>query len=90
MQIKIGNDELILWLRKNKKASDVENILLGRKIVELITKLGGKLDKENERSLWADDMSETSMGKLKIPITSQQYIVDTGILPAIYEKLSTW
>ena len=44
--IKIGADELILWLRKNGKATDIPNDEvqgLGRKIYDLIViKLGGK------------------------------------------------
>ena len=38
MEIKIGADELILWLRKNNKANDVDNFVLGRKIASLMQK----------------------------------------------------
>jgi hypothetical protein len=38
MQIQIGSDECILWLRKNNKVPNVPNNLLGRRIGTLIQK----------------------------------------------------
>jgi anti-sigma28 factor (negative regulator of flagellin synthesis) len=90
MEIKIGADELILWLRKNKKAGDVDNATLGRNIADLILKLDGEAVEENCRSFWADDLSEAAMTRLKIPITSGQYKIDTKKLPEIFEKISNW
>ena len=90
MQIIIGADELILWLRKNNKATDIENFQLGRKIAEFIKEIGGQFGEENHLSIWGNDMSDVSMANLRIPKTSQQYKIDTTLLPLIYEKLSTW
>jgi hypothetical protein len=90
MQIDIGADELILWLRKNKKAPGVENIVLGRRIIDLISRLGGKPNIEDHPSIWASDLSDDAMGRLGLPKTSEQYQIDTDILPKIYEELSNW
>jgi hypothetical protein len=90
MQIDIGADELILWLRKNKKAIGDENIVLGRRISDLISGLGGKPNIDDYPSIWANDLSDDAMGRLGIPKTSEQYQIDTDLLPKIYEKLSSW
>jgi hypothetical protein len=83
MQINIGADELILWLRKNKKAIGIENIVLGRKIIDLITSLGGLPLIENQPSVWANDLSDVVMARLGLAKTSEQYRIDTSILPNI-------
>jgi hypothetical protein len=90
MKITIGADELILWLRKNKKAEGVENSTAGRRISELIQKQGGEPAAADHPSLWAGDLSDAAMARLGIPKTSEQYRVDTALLPAIYEALSNW
>jgi hypothetical protein len=90
MQINIGTDELILWLRKNNKAIGVENIVLGRRIIGLITKLGGLPITEDFPSIWANDLSDVALTRLGIPKTSEQYKIDTSILPKIYEELINW
>jgi hypothetical protein len=90
MNITIGSDELILWLRKNNKALGEENILLGRKIIDLVKNLGGQPKIDNHPSLWAKDLSDTAAAKLGIPQTSEQYSVDTSILQMLYETLASW
>ena len=90
MQINIGADELILWLRKNKKATGVENIVLGRKIIDLITKLGGRPIVDNQPSIWANDLSDVAMARLGLVKTSEQYEIDISILPSLYEELTKW
>jgi hypothetical protein len=90
MQINVGADELILWLRKNNKATGVENIVLGRKIIDLITKLGGQPIIDNQPSIWANDLSDNAMARLGLAKTSEQYKIDTTILPNIYEELVKW
>jgi hypothetical protein len=90
MEMKIGADELMLWLRKNKKAGGIDNAVLGRKIAGLILGLGGELAEENCPSFWSDNISEAAMSHLGIPITSGQYKIDTKKLPEIYEEISSW
>ena len=85
MNIKIGADELILWLQKNKKAAGIENRTLGRKIADLITKdLGGEFASSNEPVLWALSYDD------KLPRTSQQYIIDVEKLPTLFKTLAIW
>jgi hypothetical protein len=90
MEITIGADELILWLRKNNKAVDVENIKLGHKIIDLVKNLGGQPIIEDHPSLWANDISDIGMARLGIPKTSEQYAIDTSLLPKIYETMDQW
>jgi hypothetical protein len=90
MQINIGADELILWLRKNNKAIGVENIVLGRRIIDLITNLGGQPIVDNQPSVWANDLSDVAMARLGLAKTSEQYGIDTAILPKLYEELTKW
>lgn len=84
MEIKIGADELILWLRKNNKANDVDNFMLGRKIASLMQKMEVQFDAENEPVIWAFSNKDL------LPKTSQQYMLNIEILPNIYKEISTW
>jgi hypothetical protein len=63
---------------------------LGRKIIELIKNLGGQPIIEDHPSIWANDLSDVAMARLGLAKTSEQYKIDTKILPNIYEELSTW
>jgi hypothetical protein len=78
------------YLDKNGKAVGVENIVLGRRIIELVKKLGGQPAKEDYASLWAQDLSDDAMARLGIPKTSEQYQIDVTILPDIHRTLSEW
>lgn len=84
MEIKIGGDELILWLRKNGKAEELDNVLLGRKIADLITSFGGRFAESDVPALWNSSYDD------KLPMTSQQYIVDVEKLPDLFKKLAEW
>ena len=84
MEIKIGADELILWLRKNNKANDVNNFMLGRKIASLMQKMEVQFDAENEPVIWTFTNNDL------LPKTSQQYMLNIEILPNIYKEISTW
>jgi hypothetical protein len=90
MQMTIGADELILWLRKNNKAVGEENLHLGRKIFDLVKNLGGKSIIDNHPSIWANDMSDAAMANLGLPQTSEQYSIDSNLLPKLYEALDQW
>lgn len=84
MEIKIGADELILWLKKNNKAESIENRILGRKIADLVIKLGGRFAESNEPVLWALSFDNG------LPRTSQQYIIDVEKLPELFKELVEW
>ena len=84
MEIKIGADELILWLRKNEKATELDNRTVGRKIADLVTDLGGRFAESNEPVIWALSYND------KLPKTSQQYIIDVDKLPDLFRRLVDW
>ena len=85
MNIKIGADELILWLQKNGKALVFDNRTLGNKIYNLITKkLQGNLGNSNEPVLWTLSYNNN------LPKTSQQYIIDVNKLPDLFTELDSW
>ena len=63
---------------------------MGCKIINLIKNLGGQPIIEDNPSFWAKDLSDVSMARLGIPKTSEQYKIDTAILPDIYEELAKW
>lgn len=76
--IKIGADELILWIRKNGKASNIPNDEingLGVKIHELIVeKLSGKKVEDNKPSYWSNLVGDRNVDKFGLPKSSAQYI----------------
>lgn len=93
MEIKIGADELILWLRKNGKAQGIPNDEvqgLGFRICRLIESLGGKKVKENSPSYWADMSGDKNIEKYNLPKTSAQYLIGVDYLPEIYKELNRW
>lgn len=93
-KIKIGADELILWLRKNEKAESIPNDEiqgLGAKIHNLIVnELGGMKVIDNHPSYWANIIGDKNIEKFNLPKTSAQYEINTEKLGELYTKLSTW
>lgn len=85
MKINIGADELILWLRKNKKAENVDNVMLGKKISDLMKKSEAEFGAINEQTLWTSPYSEFGL-----PMTSQQYIIDVEKIPEIFREMVNW
>lgn len=93
-KIKIGADELILWLRKNEKATMIPNDEtqgLGRKIYELIVnKLGGKKVKDDNPSHWANSIDDKNVDKFDLPKTSAQYELESSQLESLFLELNDW
>ncbi|RTY86946.1 hypothetical protein [Flavobacterium sp. RSP15] len=93
-KIKIGADELILWLRKNEKAVNIPNDEiqgLGIKIHNLIVKeFGGIKVAENYPSYWANLMEDKNVEKFNLPKASAQYEIETQKIGQLYENLSRW
>ena len=91
--IKIGADELILWLRKNGKAINVPNDEihgLGVKIKRTIEELGGHLVEESYECYWANDDNDKNIGQFNLPKTAAQYQIDENQLPLLYNELNKW
>ncbi len=90
-KIKIGADELILWLRKNNIATEIPNDEingLGQIIYRIIDKLGGQKIADNQESLWPNSIGDKNIGKYSLPKTSAQYSMEIDKLPKLYEELA--
>lgn len=91
MKIKIGADELILWIRKNDIAKTLPNDEihgLGVVICRIIEGLGGKKIADSHPCYWPLPPSDPAIDKYKLPQTAAQYEIDTNMLPKIYEQLA--
>jgi len=93
-KIKIGADELILWLRKNDKAIDIPNDKisgLGRKLYDYIVgNLNGKKVEENKPSFWANTTEDKNINKFCLPKASAQYEIDSSQLETLFIELNNW
>jgi hypothetical protein len=90
MKIKIGADEIILWLRKNNLAIDIQNEGfggLGRIIFDIIIELEGNKIKDNQESFWDICNGSKNISETLLPKTSAQYEIDIAILSKLYEML---
>ena len=86
--MKIGADELILWLRKNSLANNIPNDGingLGQKIHDLVILNCGKQIHENFPSYWED--ADKNVGQFNLPKTSAQYEIDFSNIGALYKGL---
>lgn len=94
MDIKIGADEIILWLRKNGKAKDIPNSDtggLGQKIYELICNIyNGKKVQDNYPSYWPIILKNNHIDNYELPQTSAQYTIDINSLPKLFSDLNKW
>jgi len=89
IEINIGADELILWLRKNGKAVGKNTPDLGAKILVLIESLGGeKLSELNCR--WERTVGADGIDKLDLPKAATQYKITSNKIGALYETLNQW
>ena len=92
-KIKIGADELILWLRKNEKAANLPNDEihgLGAEIRRTIEKLGGHLTIKNQACFWANEDGDKNIGKFNLPKTAAQYEIEVDKLPQLFETIMKW
>lgn len=89
--IRIGADELILWLRKNKKAIDIPNDEihgLGIKIHNIMVDELRAKKLDDEPCYWANLDIHKNIGKKNLPKTATQYEIETSDLGRLYEKLN--
>lgn len=90
MEIKIGADELILWLRKNKKAKEETTKYLGLKIRKLIESLEGRLTIHDESCYWNTEKKLKSIDELELPMTASQYRIESNKIGDLYIELNNW
>jgi len=85
----MGNDEFILYIRKQYPECQITNDRLGRRIWEQIQLLDRNAHqvKESQRCYWNDDSQNTFMDGLRLPETATQFSFDRNVLPKLYEFL---
>lgn len=88
MNIRIGADEMILWLRKNGRRSAVGNDDLGRWIRTTVETLGGQLAEENAAVFWAAGDADKNIGEFALPRTAAQYLIPIALISDLYSRLN--
>jgi len=90
--IRIGADEIILWLRKNHRTENIPNDGingLGRRVYDIVVgRLGGRKVDESMRSYW--DETDSHVQQTGLPKTSAQYEINVNQLPALYLEIMNW
>ena len=87
METMIGADELIYRIRKNGRASGKSTAQLGREILDVILKEGGSKHIEDQESFWDTSPTARNIDRLSLPKTSEQYLINYDMLPAIYRAI---
>ncbi|KOO66058.1 hypothetical protein [Xylanibacter rarus] len=86
--IKMGNDEFILYCRKNGHGINKTTDQLGRLIWEWIRdKANGRQIENNKECLWGQNANNVSPTGL--PYTATQFEFDRNKLPDLYDYLDT-
>ncbi len=89
MNMKMGNDDFILYARKNLLATNYDNAYLGKIIWEKIKELDEKafIVKEDMNCIWGD--SGEHVNSKILPKTATQFSFNRIILLRIYEFLDS-
>ncbi len=87
MNIRMGNDEFILYIRKTYPECKTTNDVLGKKIWEWIKNRmpNAEIIKENKPCYW-ENMGD-SISDVKLPKTAAQFSFSRNILPELYDYL---
>ena len=90
-EIKIGNDDFILYIRKNQRAdglmSKTKNDRIGRMIWEFIrdNKFGKKVSEDSVSCIWNPiGCNDDGFG---LPKNATQFYIDTSKVEVIYDEL---
>ncbi len=89
-KLKIGADEIILWLRKNGICKTKTTKVLGLQIKELIESLGGEILIHDVVCYWNSDLNLNFIDEFELPKTATQYKIDINQLSNLYSKISNW
>ncbi len=81
----LGNDEMILFIRKHKPSCVLGNQALGKKIWEWLRERGGLKVAEDLPSYWGD--RGDFIGEFKLPQTAAQIEFDRSVLPDLFAFL---
>jgi transcriptional regulator with XRE-family HTH domain len=87
--ITMGNDEFILYIRKNFPECTVTNDQLGKRVwMWLRDQAAAKAGSGDAVAcLWGE--SATNLGELALPSTATQFSFDRKLLPALYDLLDS-
>ena len=88
--IKMGNDEFILYVRKQNSTCKYDTKKLGELICKWLKEHAGLVDKNIEydrECLWGEHADNVSPDKL--PKTASQFEFDRDKLPALYDYLDS-
>lgn len=89
MNIQMGNDEFILYIRKNGRGVGKSTAELGRKIWEWfeVNAPNARIEAPEQPCHWGDTGSFISSDNL--PKTATQFSFDRSVLPRLYNYLDT-
>ena len=88
--VRIGSDEIILWLRKNNKQQTVSNLIIIKNIHELIIKkLNGIIIQEDEPCIWPIN-DEEKINEFYLPKSAPQYLINAEKSVELYKELNAW
>ena len=89
MNIQMGNDEFILYIRKNGRGSGKSTAELGKGIWEWLqdNAPGATIVAKSQPCRWGDTGSFVSSNDL--PKTATQFSFDRSVLPRLYDYLDT-
>jgi len=86
--IRMGNDEFILYLRKNGLAKGVPSPIIGKKIWEWLSPKGAKIVEPDKECHWGK--TGDAIDEINLPKTATQFEFDEMILPDLYKFLNTF
>jgi hypothetical protein len=86
--IKMGNDEFILYIRKNYPDCKISNDQLGKQIWIWLRDKGASKILEDEVCFW--ETSGASVDANLLPKTATQFEFERRLLPELYSYLDTF
>lgn len=88
-EITMGNDEFILYIRKNHPECSLTNDVLGKRIWEWLRDQNVGAAKAGHGKavacMWGETAANT--GELRLPVNATQFTFDRQILKALYDLL---
>ena len=82
----MGNDDLILYVRKQHRGCTIGNLQLGKSIWARIQQDGGRKVSDSQASLWSDTPQGRSSGLL---LVSTQFEFRRSMLPELFTYLDS-
>ena len=87
-KITMGNDEFILYIRKNSNTCNIKNDRLGRIIWKWLRDRGASKIISDQPCLWGEKAD--NIDELGLPKTATQFSFDRSLLPDLYKYLDSF